>query len=751
MNKNSKLVSVIIPNHEVDLNFFSGCLQSLSNQTLFSNLFEILVVMHNCSEDYSAKAEREVVKILSGKNIRTLYVHDDNASANSPRKWGWQNADAPNLLFLDADDMLLPYALEKMVRNIPVGVQQWMVLGKKSRLEISGEGDSVGFHVLKHRSHKARGDAASLASIALKSGSICNILFPAVMAEKMFNVRELPHEDVCEYVILLAQNPYMVFTDELTYLYRRRPFSTTTAGMTTRHAEGVAQAVVLLADLAETNPKIWVSPTIQLVEGLLETFLTRVINTCTEKEQDEIISIAMHALRELMSPSNRVGTLFLSTCSKALSRRAIASRLSVKTDAATIKPVIHNSRLMDILTMRDVILCFADYHVEQASQLCPENPNALVLDFSGAISNGKRASMDKADFVIRLDKSDLPLKWWELLTAKTVVTYNDTNNESKMALGIRTSLGLKTVSMVEGVLDFMRVLDPNSEALFDSPIPARSTHMTLGTMGYQKRFFHDKNFQVIGFPLLSSLKRNQKDMGFILINLNFSYGVETEMSRDFLEASVDAALMQGRPVQITRHPMDETNVAGYEHLISAGDYRSLIEECHLLISRFSGLIPQAAFIGKRLVYFNSAIADDESPLTIGKYGTTVTELENLELGLRNELGESRNSESETPSFILPNTWDYIDSRKWIAAFWSAVSAHSNLVCLIDQYSFIRNGFSSKLKGTNYKTRLKAQKLSFARKINLEQEKLYKFVIKRPSVHKFAIRLKPLLRKLRLID
>lgn len=97
-------ISVIIPSYNYGV-YLSECIGSLLDQTL--KPFEVIVVDDGSNDDTSS--------IVSAMDFSELtYIYQENKGASSARNNGFYHSSGDYLLFLDADDRLLPGALEKM-------------------------------------------------------------------------------------------------------------------------------------------------------------------------------------------------------------------------------------------------------------------------------------------------------------------------------------------------------------------------------------------------------------------------------------------------------------------------------------------------------------------------------------------------------------------------------------------------------------------------------------------------------------
>ncbi len=101
-------INVIIPAYN-QADYLTESIQSVLDQTF--GAFELVVV-----DDGSTDRTREVAHSFSDPRIR--YIYQENKGLSGARNTGIQQSDAPYLLFLDADDRLLPHCLELHAKNL---------------------------------------------------------------------------------------------------------------------------------------------------------------------------------------------------------------------------------------------------------------------------------------------------------------------------------------------------------------------------------------------------------------------------------------------------------------------------------------------------------------------------------------------------------------------------------------------------------------------------------------------------------
>ncbi|MBR6054305.1 MAG: glycosyltransferase family 2 protein [Bacteroidales bacterium] len=104
-------VSVIVPVFRVE-KWIEACYESLKSQTFRD--FEALFV-DDCSDDGSRGILESLIERDSSGDMFKILTHERNAGLSAARNTGVRAASGEYLFFLDSDDYLFPYSLEKLV------------------------------------------------------------------------------------------------------------------------------------------------------------------------------------------------------------------------------------------------------------------------------------------------------------------------------------------------------------------------------------------------------------------------------------------------------------------------------------------------------------------------------------------------------------------------------------------------------------------------------------------------------------
>lgn len=102
-------VSVIVPVYKVE-DYLDDCLNSIQNQT-YKNI-EII-----CVNDGSPDSSGEILERHREKDKRIKIINQENQGVSVARNAGMKAATGKWIYFIDSDDLIVPYALEKAVES----------------------------------------------------------------------------------------------------------------------------------------------------------------------------------------------------------------------------------------------------------------------------------------------------------------------------------------------------------------------------------------------------------------------------------------------------------------------------------------------------------------------------------------------------------------------------------------------------------------------------------------------------------
>lgn len=104
-------ISVIIPIYNVE-RYLTSCLDSVVNQTMTEGVECILV--DDCGKDRSVDIAKDYIANYKGNISFRLIHHEKNGGLSAARNTGIKAAKGEYVYFLDSDDEITPYCMERM-------------------------------------------------------------------------------------------------------------------------------------------------------------------------------------------------------------------------------------------------------------------------------------------------------------------------------------------------------------------------------------------------------------------------------------------------------------------------------------------------------------------------------------------------------------------------------------------------------------------------------------------------------------
>lgn len=106
-------ISVIIPTYKPK-EYLWECLNSLVNQTLSKNEFEVIIVLNGCYNPWYLEIEKYINDFMSDMNVNFLQTNETGVS--NARNIALQEARGEFITFIDDDDYISPEFLSELLR-----------------------------------------------------------------------------------------------------------------------------------------------------------------------------------------------------------------------------------------------------------------------------------------------------------------------------------------------------------------------------------------------------------------------------------------------------------------------------------------------------------------------------------------------------------------------------------------------------------------------------------------------------------
>ena len=98
-------ISVIIPTYKPQT-YLWECLDSLRNQTLSHNDFEIIIVLNGCTEPWKSQISRYIATKMQSMNVK--FIHTEQAGVSNARNIALDLVKGEYVTFIDDDDLVSP-------------------------------------------------------------------------------------------------------------------------------------------------------------------------------------------------------------------------------------------------------------------------------------------------------------------------------------------------------------------------------------------------------------------------------------------------------------------------------------------------------------------------------------------------------------------------------------------------------------------------------------------------------------------
>lgn len=209
-------ISVIIPTYKPG-DYIRECLDSVLEQSLMEDMYEVLIVLNGCGQPYKGQIEEYMESKANGRNIRL--IHTEEAGVSNARNLGLDAAEGRYITFIDDDDRISPSYLEELYAKAD---EQTIVLPYTYAFN-DGEEDTQLYNRLSELHHElapsGRQDYIRARRFFFSS---CQKLIPSdIIKDRRFNRKFRIGED-CIFMFLISDRVrYVDFTSENAIYYRR--------------------------------------------------------------------------------------------------------------------------------------------------------------------------------------------------------------------------------------------------------------------------------------------------------------------------------------------------------------------------------------------------------------------------------------------------------------------------------------------------------------------------------------------------
>lgn len=208
-------VSVIIPSFRPG-DYITECLDSVINQTLSKNDYEIIIVLNGEKEPYLSMIKNI---IIGHNNITVKYT--SLAGVSNARNIGLDNARGEYITFIDDDDYVSPHYLEALLKSVNNLHEGAIVC---SDVRTFDENSNIGEDYISHAFKKAVQTPQNNSIFKRRSflsSSCCKLIPIKIIANRRFNPNVKLTEDAL-FMALISDKINTVLTSSEHAVYYRR-------------------------------------------------------------------------------------------------------------------------------------------------------------------------------------------------------------------------------------------------------------------------------------------------------------------------------------------------------------------------------------------------------------------------------------------------------------------------------------------------------------------------------------------------
>lgn len=278
-------LSIIVPVYNVE-NYLDECISSLFNQGLSTCDFEVLLI-----DDGSTDSSLSIANKWAGihNNIRVL--HQDNKGQAVARNLGLDSASGKNIMFVDADDYLLPKNLYRLLQIMEQNELDAVIYNFREQ-KSDGTTITLGIQNVIY-DHVYSGEEVVLKYFVF--GSMCRGIF----SQSVFNENKIrfksgfTHEDSELCFRLYPRLKRLVFNKSEVYFYRYNNQSTDRSKSKEKLRKNIESDAILVSEIKkeiEDNlyTKIIKRRYMKVINSIMMTLFVRIkTNSIWEKNEFE--------------------------------------------------------------------------------------------------------------------------------------------------------------------------------------------------------------------------------------------------------------------------------------------------------------------------------------------------------------------------------------------------------------------------------------------------------------------------------
>ena len=212
-NIGDKRISVIVPTYRAG-DYLWECLESLKNQTLSADKWELLIILNGCDEPWRA----QIAAFIEAHTMtQARLVQTDTAGVSNARNIGLDQAQGEYITFVDDDDYVSPRYLEELLT-----IAAPDTIAAAYTRAFSDTKTHILYRIEREYLRRAgKGKQPFYQAKKYFSGPCMKLIHREVIGKERFDIRFDNGEDSLFMFAISCRCRYIQFTDTSAVYYRR--------------------------------------------------------------------------------------------------------------------------------------------------------------------------------------------------------------------------------------------------------------------------------------------------------------------------------------------------------------------------------------------------------------------------------------------------------------------------------------------------------------------------------------------------
>ena len=209
-------ISVIIPTYKPGA-YIWECLDSLRNQTLPKEDFELILVLNGCKDPYYSQIQEYIDKNLIGNNVN--FIQTDTGGVSNARNIALDVAKGEYITFIDDDDYISASFLEELLSK---ATRETVAISNTKAFR-DGSKEEVAYGLNKYfYIYRNGGDRQKFYKCRkFFSGPVMKLFHRDIIGNRRFDTRFKNGEDNLYMFLISDRLRYVSFSSELAVYHRR--------------------------------------------------------------------------------------------------------------------------------------------------------------------------------------------------------------------------------------------------------------------------------------------------------------------------------------------------------------------------------------------------------------------------------------------------------------------------------------------------------------------------------------------------